>query len=86
VVDQALDDHVLASARAEALASVEALLGDIAAASGVARDGARLAAPGGDKSLDREIADVARQAVRRVFGRVLGFKPVTTVAVLRVER
>jgi ribonuclease J len=35
---------------------------------------------------DAEIAEAARQAVRRAFGRVLGFKPVTTASVLRIRR
>jgi ribonuclease J len=35
---------------------------------------------------DAEVADAARQAVRRAFGRVTGSKPVTTATVLRVRR
>jgi hypothetical protein len=86
VVDHALDGRVLASARTEVLASVEALLGDVEAAA----DGTSPAPPGGGQSLaperDGEIAEVAGQAVRRALGRVLGFKPIATVTVLRVQR
>ena len=35
---------------------------------------------------DEEAAETARLAIRRALGRLLGFKPVTTVAVLRVRR
>jgi mRNA degradation ribonuclease J1/J2 len=35
---------------------------------------------------DQAIVDTARQAVRRIFGRALGFKPVTMVTVVRVKR
>jgi ribonuclease J len=35
---------------------------------------------------DAEVAETARQAVRRALGRVLGFKPVATATVLRVHR
>jgi ribonuclease J len=70
VVDEALDGHVLASARNEAMAALEELAGDERASTGT----------------DAEIAEAARQAVRRAFGRVLGFKPVTTVSVLRIRR
>ena len=35
---------------------------------------------------DAEASEAARLAVRRALGRVLGFKPVTTVAVLRLRR
>ena len=35
---------------------------------------------------DTDLADAARQAVRRSLARVLGFKPVTTATVLRVRR
>jgi hypothetical protein len=36
--------------------------------------------------MDSEIAEVARQSVRRAPGRVLSFKPVATATVLRVQR
>ena len=35
---------------------------------------------------DADVAEAARQAVRRSLARVLGFKPVTTATVLRVRR
>ena len=60
---------------AEATAAVQDL-------SGMAADRAHGAAPPGDG----DIAEAARQAVRRAFGRVLGFKPVTTATVLRLQR
>ena len=82
VVDDALDGHVLASARTEVLASVEALLGDI----DVAPDRTSPAPPGRGQTMDAEIAEAARQAVRRALGRMLGFKPVATATVLRVHR
>jgi ribonuclease J len=41
---------------------------------------------GEEPATDAEAAEVARLAVRRALGRVLGFKPVTTAAVLRVRR
>jgi ribonuclease J len=68
VIDEALDGHVLASARSEAVAALEEL------------------AAGELPASDAEVADAARQAVRRAFGRVLGSKPVTTATVLRVAR
>jgi ribonuclease J len=70
VVDETLDAHLLAAARNEAHAAVEEL-----------EDGA----PGGVVD-EPTIAETARQAVRRAFGRVLGFKPVTTATVVRVQR
>jgi ribonuclease J len=70
VVDEALDAHVVAAARNEAHAAVEELA-----------DGA----PPGAVD-EAAIAEAARQAVRRHFARVLGFKPVTTAVVLRVGR
>jgi mRNA degradation ribonuclease J1/J2 len=82
VVDDALDGHVLASARTEVLASVEALLGDI----DVAPDRTSPAPPGRGQTTDEQIAEAARQAVRRALGRMLGFKPVATATVLRVHR
>jgi ribonuclease J len=68
VVDEAVDSHIVAAARNEAHAAVEELA-----------DGAT---PGAVD--EAAIAEAARQAVRRHFARVLGFKPVTTVVVLRV--
>jgi ribonuclease J len=41
--------------------------------------------PGPERS-DAELAETARQAVRRSLSRVLGFKPVTTASVLRIVR
>jgi ribonuclease J len=70
VVDEVLDAHVLATARHEA----EVALRELAASE-----------PG--VSLDEPaISEAARQAVRRALGRVLGFKPLTTVTVLRISR
>ncbi len=69
VVDEALDSHVLAAARNEARAAVEEI------AEGLSRERLVLEEPA--------IAEAARQGVRRALGRVLGFKPVTTVTVLR---
>jgi hypothetical protein len=43
-------------------------------------------APGAAPPGDGDIAEAARQAVRRAFGRVLGFKPVTTATVLRLPQ
>jgi ribonuclease J len=71
VVDAALDGHLLAAARNEARAAVEEL------ADGVGRERLALEEPA--------IAEAARQGVRRALGRVLGFKPVTTVTVLGVH-
>jgi ribonuclease J len=70
VLDETAEAHVLASARNEATAAVEGLA-----------DGA----PGG-RPEEAAIAEAARMAVRRAFGRTLGFKPVTTVTVLRHNR
>jgi ribonuclease J len=70
VVDDTLDAHVLADARAEALAAVEE----------VARSG------DGKVHGDARIAEAARLAVRRAIDRALGFKPSTSVTVLRVSR
>jgi ribonuclease J len=72
VVDETLDAHVLASARNEAHAALEELAGEEQRGHGT--------------EPDAEIAEAVRQAVRRAFGRVLGFKPVTTVSVVRVRR
>ena len=70
VLDEVLDAHLLASARNAAAAAVEELA-DGASAGSVE---------------EPAVAEAARQAVRRAFGRVLGFKPVTTATVLRVPR
>jgi ribonuclease J len=70
VVDETAEAHLLAAARHEAEAAVDEL-----------SDGA----PGG-RPEETAISEAARQAVRRAFGRVLGFKPVTTVAVVRQTR
>jgi ribonuclease J len=72
VMDEAVDAHVLAAARNEARAAVEDALA-------------------GKREQDRmvdepAIADAARSGVRRALNRVLGFKPVTSVTVLRVPR
>jgi ribonuclease J len=75
VVDGTLDGGLLATVRREAHVAVEQL-------SETTQDGTRRATP----PCDEEIAEAARQAIRRAFGRVLGFKPVTTATVLRVER
>ena len=72
VVDEALDMDLIATARSEARAAVEEM------ADGLARERLALEEPA--------LAEAARQAVRRTFGRALGFKPVTTVSVLRVPR
>ena len=70
VVDEALDAQVLLGAQHEARAAVDELSDG---ASGTAVD-------------EQAIAETARQAVRRAFARVVGFKPVTTATVLRVLR
>lgn len=70
VLDETAEAHLLASARHEAEAAVDELA-----------DGA----PGG-RPEEAAIAEAARMAVRRALGRVLGFKPVTTVSVLRLSR
>ena len=70
VLDETAEAHLLASARNEATTAVEELA-----------DGA----PGG-RPEEGAIAEAARMAVRRAFGRTLGFKPVTTVTVLRQTR
>jgi len=70
VVDEVLEAHLLAAARNEARSAVEEL-----------EDGAP-----GEIVDEPTIAETARLAVRRALGRVLGFKPVTTVAVVRVAR
>jgi ribonuclease J len=70
VVDEALDPHLLATARNAARAAVDELV------EGVSED--RLVLE------EQALAEAARLAVRRAFVRVLGFKPVTTVTVLRV--
>jgi ribonuclease J len=73
VLDEARDAHLLDAARAEATAAVEELAADVehrAVESGARRD--------------EEIGHAARQATRRALGRVLGFKPVTTVTVVRI--
>ena len=41
---------------------------------------------GEELATDEDAAEAARLAVRRAFDRLLGFKPVTTAAVLRVRR
>ncbi|MCL2447407.1 MAG: ribonuclease J [Polyangiaceae bacterium] len=51
-----------------------------------ARDDARTAASETLERTDEAIAEAVRLAVRRVFGRALGFKPVTMVTVVRVDR
>ncbi len=68
VLDEVLDAHVLAAARNEAAAAVEELA-----------DGAL-----GAVVDEPAIAEAARLGVRRAFGRILGFKPVTTSTVLRL--
>jgi|HubBroStandDraft_1064217.scaffolds.fasta_scaffold16953_2 ribonuclease J len=75
VLDDDLDAALLATARREAHAAVE----DLGRRTG---DVAQPAAP----QRDEAIAEAARQAVRRALGRVLGFKPVTTATVLRLQR
>ena len=75
VLDDDLDAALLATARREAHAAVE----DLGRTTG---DVAQPTAPLGDEA----IAEAARQAIRRALGRVLGFKPVTTATVLRLQR
>lgn len=70
VLDETAESHLLASARHEAEAAVDELA-----------DGA----PGG-RPEEAAIAEAARLAIRRALGRVLGFKPVTSVTVLRLSR
>ncbi len=70
VVDEAVDSHLLSSARAEARAAIEEL----------AKSGGRASTP------DALIEEAARLAVRRTLERVLGFKPSTSVTVLRLAR
>ena len=43
-------------------------------------------AAAGPARSDAELGEAARQAVRRSLARVLGFKPVTTSSVLRLQR
>jgi ribonuclease J len=69
VVDEVLDGHILAAARHDAASAVEELA-----------DGST-----GGVIDEPAIAQAAGQAVRRAFGRALGFKPVTTATVLRVR-
>jgi ribonuclease J len=71
VVEEAVDTHVLDAARSEVRAALEELAGE------------ERAMP---RPRDEDAAETARRAVRRAFGRLLGFKPVTTAAVLRVRR
>jgi len=71
VLDETADAHLLAAARNEALAALEELF---------ERGG------GGVLRSDAELGEAARQAVRRALSRALGFKPITTVTVLRVGR
>jgi ribonuclease J len=71
VLDETAEAHLLASARNEAAAAVDEL-----ADGGSGGVGGRPEEPA--------IAEAARQAVRRALGRTLGFKPVTTVTVLRL--
>jgi ribonuclease J len=70
VVDEALDAQLLVAARTEAAAAIEALA----------------AGAGGEIVDDPAVAEAARQAVRRAFGRVLRFKPVTTATVMRARQ
>jgi ribonuclease J len=74
VLDETVDAHLLAAARHEVLAALED--------GGAGGDGAG----SGPARTDAELAEGARQAVRRSLGRVLGFKPVTTASVLRLRR
>jgi ribonuclease J len=69
VVDETADAHVLAVARNEAASAVDELA-----------DGAT-----GGVVDEAALSEAARQAVRRAFGRALGFKPLTTATVLRVR-
>ena len=71
VLDETEDAHLLASARNEARAALEELAGG--GGSGILRS-------------DAELGEAARLAVRRSLSRVLGFRPVTTAAVVRVGR
>lgn len=71
VLDETADAHVLASARHDAEDAVDAL---------------QTQGPRGRPPEDGEIAEAARLAVRRGLARVLGFKPVATVSVLRRAR
>jgi ribonuclease J len=73
VLDESLDAHIVAAARDAARAAVDELGASV-------DDLARAALP------DADIAEVARHAVRRSLARVLGFKPVTTVTVVRLGR
>jgi ribonuclease J len=75
VVDADLDAVLVDAVRREARSAVEDMCG--------ASAGRADRAPPPD---DTDIAEAARQAVRRAFGRVLGFKPITTVTVLRLPR
>jgi ribonuclease J len=70
VLDETLDAHLIAAAQKEAALAVDEL-----------EDGAS-----GGSVEDASIAEAARQAVRRAFGRILGFKPLTTSTVVRVGR
>jgi ribonuclease J len=70
VVDEVVDAHVLAAARDGARAAIEDSL---------------VARPEQGRVVDEAaVAEAARGGVRRALGRLLGFKPVTSVTVLRV--
>jgi ribonuclease J len=73
VLDAETDAGLVALARAEAAGAVEALRDRTAS-----RDAAATATDG-------DIADAATAAVRRRFGRELGFRPVLTAVVLRTR-
>lgn len=86
VVDETADAHVLAAARHEVEAAVDEL------ADGGTRGGRAGRAGGGGGGgagvipEEPAISEAARQAARRALARVLGFKPVTTVTVVRISR
>jgi ribonuclease J len=69
VVEEAGDGNLVESARGEARAAIEALL----------------AGTGSPDSSAEEIAETVRRVVRRAVARRLGFKPVTTVSIVRVQ-
>jgi ribonuclease J len=75
VLDDERDAELLTAARRAACSAVEGLSGKTP---DMARDT--------ESAPDAEIAEAARLAVRHAFGRVLGFKPITTATVLREPR
>jgi ribonuclease J len=72
VIDEGAERDLLESARKQARAALEELLGSVAPTDG--------------RVEDERISEAARLAVRRTLARTLGFKPVTTASLVRVHR